>query len=57
MTSFRWIGSAVVLVSLALVAPAQADTMVFIKKSDIWIARDDGARQVRLTRDGTRRRP
>ena len=31
--------------------------MVFIKKSNVWIARDDGSRQVRLTRDGTRRRP
>jgi len=57
MTSFRWIGPAVVLVSLALVAPAQADTMVFVKKSNVWMARDDGSRQVRLTRDGTRRRP
>jgi hypothetical protein len=57
VTSFRWIGSAVLLASLALVAPAQADTMVFVKKSNVWIARDDGSRQVRLTRDGTRRRP
>jgi hypothetical protein len=31
--------------------------MVFIKKSNVWTAKDDGSRQTRLTRDGTRGNP
>ena len=57
MTSFRWFGFALLLLCLVVVAPAQADTMVFIKKHDVWMSRDDGSRQVRVTRNGTRRSP
>ena len=31
--------------------------MVFIKKSNVWMAKVDGSGQVRVTRDGTRRTP
>ena len=57
MPKFRWFGVAVCLVALAVAAPAQGDTMVFIKKGNVWMAKDDGSRQVRITRDGKTSRP
>ena len=48
---------AVVLVGLAAAAPAQGASMVFIKKNNIYMSRLDGSRQVRITRDGSRRFP
>ena len=47
----------VVVVGLALAAPAQGASVVFVKKNNVWIAKPDGSRQVRITRDGTRGSP
>ncbi len=40
---------------LALAAPtvAEAGSIVFIKDANVWLAKDDGSGQVRLTADGT----
>jgi hypothetical protein len=45
------------LIGLAVAAPAQGASMVFVKKNDVFMSRTDGSRQVRITRDGTRRFP
>ena len=47
----------VVVLGLALAAPAQGASVVFVKKSNVWAARLDGSRQVQVTRNGTRGRP
>ena len=51
MRRFRWIALALLL-SLLAAAPAGADSMVFIKRGDIWMSRPDGSRQVAVTRNG-----
>jgi hypothetical protein len=48
---------AAILLALALAAPAQGASIVFVKKGNVWAARPDGSHQVRVTRDGTRARP
>jgi hypothetical protein len=48
---------AVLLLGLAAAAPAQGASMVFIKKNNVYMSRPDGSRQVRITRDGSRRFP
>ena len=48
---------AVVLAGLAAAAPSQGASMVFIKKNNVYMSRPDGSRQVRITRDGSRRFP
>ena len=57
MPRFRCCGLASLLAALALAAPAHADIMVFIKKGDVWMAKDNGSRQVAITRDGKPGRP
>jgi hypothetical protein len=54
---FRFIALAVVLLGLAAAAPAQGASMVFIKNNNVHMSRPDGSRQVRITRDGSRRFP
>jgi hypothetical protein len=44
-------------VALGPAAPAQGASVVFVKKNNVWIAKPDGSRQVRITRDGTRGSP
>ena len=51
MPKFRLLALALLL-SLAVAAPAQGASMVFIKKGDVWMARPDGSRQIAITRDG-----
>jgi WD40-like Beta Propeller Repeat len=57
MARFALAVLALVVGALALAVPAQGASMVFIKKSNVWIARADGSGQVRLTRDGNRGNP
>jgi hypothetical protein len=47
--------AALVATGLALAVPvaAEAGSIVFIKDADVWLAKDDGSGQVRLTADGT----
>ena len=45
------------LLGLAVAAPAQGASMVFIKKNNIYMSAPDGSRQVRVTRDGRPRFP
>jgi hypothetical protein len=40
------------LLALALAAPAAADSLVYVKDSNVWSARPDGSEQRRLTSDG-----
>ena len=47
MPRFRCCVLASLFAALALAAPAHADTMVFIKKGDVWMAKDNGSRQRR----------
>ena len=50
-----------VVLGLALLflaaASAQGDALVFVQRDDVWVSRPDGSRQLRITRDGTRRAP
>ena len=41
--------------TLALPSSALADSIVYIKRGDVWLARGDGSGQRALTRDGTPR--
>jgi hypothetical protein len=45
------------LLALALAAPAAADSLVYVKDSNVWSARPDGSEQRRLTADGTAQDP
>jgi hypothetical protein len=42
-----------VLAALALAAPASADSIVYTKGPDIWVAEPDGSGERQVTRDGT----
>ena len=57
MTRLGVLALALVALGLPLAAPAHGASMVFIKKSNVWMARADGSGQVRLTRDGRRGSP
>ena len=53
-------GAAVALAAAALlVAPAavQADSIVYVKRGDVWLAKPDGTGARALTRNGTPRKP
>ena len=45
------------LLVLATAAPAAADSLVYVKDSNVWSARPDGSEQRRLTDDGTQQDP
>jgi hypothetical protein len=45
------------LLVLAAAAPAAADSLVYVKDSNVWSARPDGSEQRRLTSDGTAQDP
>ena len=45
------------LLVLAAAAPAAADSLVYVKDSNVWSARPDGSEQRRLTTDGTPQDP
>ena len=45
------------LATLALVAGAQASSIVYIKRGDVWLAKSNGRGQRAITKDGTPRRP
>ena len=57
MPRFRLIALASLVLLLGLTGAAEAASMVFIKKGDVWIARPDGTRKLRLTSNGTNSRP
>ncbi len=43
--------------SLILPAAASADSIVYVKDADVWVASPDGSGQRQLTRDGTADHP
>src|SRR5262245_12751363 len=45
------------LLTLALAAPAAADSIVFVKDANVWVARPDGSEARALTSDGTAQLP
>ena len=45
------------LLTLAAAAPAAADSIAYIKDSNVWLANPDGSHRVQITRDGTPPRP
>jgi hypothetical protein len=57
MFRFGLAGLALLLLGLAVAAPAQGASMVFIKRGDVWIARPDGSRQAAITKNGRPGRP
>jgi hypothetical protein len=57
MFKFGLAGLALLLMGLAVAAPAQGASMVFIKRGDVWIARPDGSRQAAITKNGRPGRP
>ena len=42
---------------LTLPAAAHADSIVFVKDANVWVASPDGSNQRQLTRDGTADHP
>ena len=52
MVGGRLLALSLVVLGLAVAAPAHGAAMVFIKKGDVWISRPDGSGQVSVTRDG-----
>jgi hypothetical protein len=54
---FALVALALLAAGLAVAAPAQGASMVFIKKSNVWMSKADGSGQVRVTRDGRRGNP
>lgn len=51
----NWIRTLAVagLLTVAVAAPAAADSIAYVKDNDIWLANPDGSHQVRVTHDGT----
>ena len=45
------------LLVLVTAAPAAAESLVYVKDSNVWSARPDGSEQQRLTSDGTPQNP
>lgn len=45
------------LLTLALAAPAAADSIVFVKDANVWVAQPDGSQARALTTDGTPQLP
>ena len=45
------------LLTLAAAAPAAADSIAYIKDSNVWLANPDGTHQVQITRDGNATTP
>lgn len=43
--------------SLGLVSTASADSIVYVKDGNVWIAKPDGSSQYQVTRDGTTAQP
>ena len=43
--------------TLALAAPAAADSIVYVKDANVWVARPDGSEARALTTDGTPQLP
>ncbi|HET8757741.1 MAG TPA: hypothetical protein VFM58_17110 [Solirubrobacteraceae bacterium] len=43
--------------ALAAAAPASADSLVFVKNSNVWLANPDGSGQYQVTTDGTAANP
>jgi hypothetical protein len=59
MSGIRGVFTAAAIVAAVLAAPAaaSAESLVYVKKGNVWVARPDGSRAHRVTRDGTRRLP
>jgi hypothetical protein len=45
------------LATLALTASAEASSIVYIKRGDVWLAKSNGKGQRAITKDGTTRNP
>ncbi|HEY7010667.1 MAG TPA: hypothetical protein VH395_17080 [Jatrophihabitantaceae bacterium] len=45
------------LLTLAVAAPAAADSIAYIKDSNVWLANPDGSHQVQITHDGNATTP
>jgi hypothetical protein len=45
-------GSALLAATLPISAPAAADSIVYLKSNDVWIANPDGSGEYQVTRDG-----
>ncbi|MGZ4186584.1 MAG: hypothetical protein ACXVFA_14580 [Solirubrobacteraceae bacterium] len=45
------------LLALSVAAPAAADSIAYVKDSNIWLANPDGSHQVQITRDGNATTP
>jgi hypothetical protein len=43
--------------ALAAAAPAHADSLVFVKSNNVWLANPDGSNQYQVTTDGTAENP
>jgi hypothetical protein len=43
--------------ALAAAAPASADSLVFVKSNNVWLANPDGSNQYQVTTDGTAENP
>ena len=54
---FGWVGLAALVVALALPGVAAADSLVFVKAGNVWLANADGSNAYQVTLDGTAAHP
>src|SRR4051794_21216959 len=52
-----WIGLAALVAVLALPCAAAADSLVYVKAGNVWIANADGSNAYQVTLDGTAANP
>ena len=59
MSGTRGVIAAATVLAVALAAPgaASAESLVYVKGGNVWVARPDGSHAHRVTRNGTRRLP
>ena len=59
MSGTRGVIAAATVLAVAVAAPgaASAESLVYVKGGNVWVARPDGSHAHRVTRDGTRRLP
>ncbi len=52
-----WVALGGLIAALLFAAPAAADSLVFIRANNVWLANADGSGQYQVTRDGTSSSP
>ena len=57
MGRIAWLAAASIVAVAAVAAPAAADSMVYVKDGNVWLANADGSSPYQVTLDGTAANP